>query len=182
MHRRTTITFLAILSLLTLTAPAGARAQTSALLKGTPHDFSAAVGSTSEGCAVCHLPADPGGNKGGGGDATPYALTAFQDGIQEMGRESLLCLSCHDGVMAQSVGGYGSGGGGSHPVSTAYAESDRGFRPAEEVEAAGLHLALTDGEYRVECTSCHTSHDNSNGDFLRVPNARSALCLTCHVK
>lgn len=34
----------------------------------------------------------------------------------------------------------------------------------------------------VECTSCHNPHNNVNGDFLRVSNNSSALCLTCHNK
>lgn len=34
----------------------------------------------------------------------------------------------------------------------------------------------------VECATCHDPHTPTNGTFLRVSNARSALCLTCHTK
>jgi predicted CXXCH cytochrome family protein len=33
----------------------------------------------------------------------------------------------------------------------------------------------------VECASCHDPH-SSNATFLRIPNAGSAVCLTCHNK
>lgn len=34
----------------------------------------------------------------------------------------------------------------------------------------------------VECATCHDVHNAGNGSFLRVSNARSALCLACHIK
>ena len=34
----------------------------------------------------------------------------------------------------------------------------------------------------VECSSCHGAHDNQLGNFLRVSNAGSAMCLACHKK
>lgn len=34
----------------------------------------------------------------------------------------------------------------------------------------------------VECSSCHTPHDNANGTFLRTSNNGSNLCLSCHIK
>lgn len=34
----------------------------------------------------------------------------------------------------------------------------------------------------IECGSCHAVHDDTNGFFLRVSNAGSALCLACHNK
>ena len=34
----------------------------------------------------------------------------------------------------------------------------------------------------VECASCHDPHTNVNPTFLRVSNAGSGLCLTCHTK
>ena len=34
----------------------------------------------------------------------------------------------------------------------------------------------------VECASCHDPHTPNNGTFLRVSNAGSGLCLSCHVK
>ena len=34
----------------------------------------------------------------------------------------------------------------------------------------------------VQCATCHNVHDNTNVPFLRVNNAASGLCLTCHIK
>ncbi len=34
----------------------------------------------------------------------------------------------------------------------------------------------------VECASCHDPHTPNNGTFLRLSNAGSGLCLSCHVK
>lgn len=34
----------------------------------------------------------------------------------------------------------------------------------------------------VECASCHDPHSDTNATFLRISNAGSAVCLTCHVK
>lgn len=34
----------------------------------------------------------------------------------------------------------------------------------------------------VECASCHDPHNPANGTFLRVSNANSDVCLSCHVK
>lgn len=38
------------------------------------------------------------------------------------------------------------------------------------------------GNPSVECASCHDPHTPNNGTFLRVSNAGSGLCLSCHVK
>jgi len=38
------------------------------------------------------------------------------------------------------------------------------------------------GVFYVECGSCHDPHNTSNGTFLRISNAASAVCLTCHNK
>lgn len=35
---------------------------------------------------------------------------------------------------------------------------------------------------QVECASCHNPHNATIAPFLRVSNANSALCLTCHQK
>lgn len=38
------------------------------------------------------------------------------------------------------------------------------------------------GVFYVECGSCHDPHNTTNGTFLRISNAGSAVCLTCHNK
>jgi predicted CXXCH cytochrome family protein len=43
------------------------------------------------------------------------------------------------------------------------------------------YTGQTDAEPFVECASCHDPH-TSNATFLRISNAGSAVCLSCHVK
>ena len=45
-----------------------------------------------------------------------------------------------------------------------------------------MRLYSTAGQLTVECGSCHDPHNSTNTSFLRVSNAGSAVCLTCHVK
>ena len=109
---------------------------------------------------------------------------------------SLACLSCHDGTIAvDSFGGNSSGTSwvsGSaligtdlsslHPVSVTYdTTKDPDFNNKTSVVAAGLVL-YGDHKDQVECGSCHNPHDPTNQPFLRISNAGSALCLTCHNK
>lgn len=47
--------------------------------------------------------------------------------------------------------------------------------PANGTLAAGTYPS-------VECGSCHDPHSSANPTFLRVSNAGSAVCLTCHNK
>ena len=44
----------------------------------------------------------------------------------------------------------------------------------------GRAVALYQG--KVECGSCHNVHDATYPPFLRISNAGSAMCLTCHKK
>lgn len=49
-----------------------------------------------------------------------------------------------------------------------------------------IQLFGTNGEVTVECASCHREHGggmSAPGDlYLRVDNAGSALCITCHLQ
>jgi predicted CXXCH cytochrome family protein len=96
---------------------------------------------------------------------------------------------------------------GSHPVSVPYPNaSGAGYGSVPNSKAAvGTYNAVvssgcvgaancpsgsnavplyTDsaGRLGIECGSCHDPHDNTNGSFLRLSNAGSALCLACHIK
>lgn len=98
------------------------------------------------------------------------------------------CGSCHN------PGGFGSGGvtkrvakgflgtdlSNDHPVNMTYdaSSADTGLKPATTVATAGLKLY--DG--KVQCASCHDPHVYKEKAFLRVSNAGSALCMTCHAK
>ena len=44
----------------------------------------------------------------------------------------------------------------------------------------GTIASLLNTSSQVTCASCHDPHNNLNGDFLRISNTGSHLCLTCH--
>jgi hypothetical protein len=118
---------------------------------------------------------------------------------------SLACLSCHDGATAYNsvlndpngqatalgpmTGSRAVGSGGDltndHPISITYdptATGDPEFDTIANVETAGL--VFYGGGDQVECATCHNPHLGGGGvlSFLRISNADSALCLTCHTK
>jgi len=44
------------------------------------------------------------------------------------------------------------------------------------------YTGQTDSEPFVECATCHDPHNSTNSTFLRISNAGSAVCFTCHLK
>lgn len=126
------------------------------------------------------------------------------------GDNSKACLSCHDGTVA--IDSYGTNVGSitigtgytganplanlgfnlsnDHPVSFVYdaslATADGQLDPPEadgkKVGRGATLLPLYGTTHTMECATCHNVHDPDNGDFLRMANAASALCLNCHIK
>jgi predicted CXXCH cytochrome family protein len=70
---------------------------------------------------------------------------------------------------------------GSHPISVTYdTTADPAFQPIATVTATlPLYGAGSD---QVECATCHNPHEKDLSDFLRISNAGSAICTTCHIK
>ena len=118
--------------------------------------------------------------------------------------QSMLCLSCHDGTVA--LDSYGGVAGGTyligtddgyvgtdlsddHPISFTYddalATADGAlFYPSTDLSGLGgtIDADLLFGG-RVQCASCHDVHGSTGfASLLRIENAGSALCLTCHNK
>jgi predicted CXXCH cytochrome family protein len=102
--------------------------------------------------------------------------------------DSRLCLSCHDGTIARSVGGASGNPGAvvadSHPVGVVYQTNpiyagkiDRAisFTPAVQLDA---RIRLVDGQ--VACASCHSLYSAEPGRLV-MSNLGSNLCLSCHV-
>lgn len=112
-----------------------------------------------------------------------------------------LCMGCHDGTIglgtlyndpniinadptmsAAITGGalLGTDLRNDHPVNFTYdaalALADGGLNTPN----ATINSWLVGGT--VQCSSCHDVHDPANVPFLRISNAASALCLTCHNK
>jgi len=81
-----------------------------------------------------------------------------------------------------------------HPVTIIY-ETARAATPTQYVTQVVSGAKITVGSSNplplfgasagtatVECASCHDSHNNSLGNFLRKSNAGSAICTSCHIK
>lgn len=116
---------------------------------------------------------------------------------------SKLCLSCHDGTVA--VDSYGGNTGTTfvngneligtdlsddHPVTFTYddalATTDGGLH-APSTALSGLGGTIQNDllfNNSLECASCHDVHNGAGTgtSLLRLSNAGSAFCLTCHDK
>jgi len=133
----------------------------------------------------------------GGADHGSLGLASFADDRAN----SRPCLGCHDGSVApdnllhssgdlggisSSLFGMDSVIGRGHPVFVIYdgmvARRKGLFDPA--ITPSGLGGTISEDllvDSQLVCSSCHGVHDQSGrGDFLRISNERSRLCLTCH--
>ena len=175
---------------------------------GSKHDLTTAptVGVDLGVCGYCHGGAhSPEGTTFGLWDRnlptaefTLYTSTTLNSPIIQPGVESMLCLSCHDGVTAfDAVSGLpgtpdnnmeaifpgslaiiGYDLTGDHPVGVEVIH-DSAIRESSLITGAGLVL-FTD---KVECPTCHEVHgDLGFMPFLRLDPDNSALCSTCHIK
>jgi len=122
------------------------------------------------------------------------------------GTVTVATLTDSNGVVGGTLiaGNGGTDISNSHPVGVAYpgitgtstvngktvylgsgtngAYSSTSFNNPNNFASGGVRLSnladnVTPG---VGCGTCHNPHNNTNGDFLRVNNTGSALCLTCH--
>lgn len=162
--------------------------------------------SESEVCVFCHVPhnakaAGPLWNRDQpAGPYTPYTSSTRKiTGPGQPTGASLLCLSCHDGTIALGkissraanvamVGGKNSFAVGDqsfigtdlsddHPISFLYSSA---LGNTELRTPTGV--VKLDASGQMQCTACHSPHDNANGKFLVVNNVGSALCRNCHNK
>jgi predicted CXXCH cytochrome family protein len=73
-----------------------------------------------------------------------------------------------------------------HPINFTYnaalatADGDLAIPTSTMHVDAAHNIPLYGGQ--MQCGSCHNPHNNANGSFLRMSNAGSALCRTCHTK
>ncbi len=123
---------------------------------------------------------------------------------------SKMCMSCHDGVTAVDAFNGATTGGTSlltgtlalgtdlsddHPIGVLYPTSGAYSQDYVAMKSGGLNATGTNGVQliggtsgseigtgTVECRSCHHSHNNTLGNFLRTSNTGSALCAKCHTK
>lgn len=70
-----------------------------------------------------------------------------------------------------------------HPISIAYDTTlDADFNAIVGNAVNGLPLYDGTNLNQVECGSCHNPHEDILPAFLRISNAGSAICVSCHLK
>jgi len=118
----------------------------------------------SEGCRSCHAPNAAGGAR----DLSPfYANPKSHHPVGVKYPASALDESKFKLPNGRSAG-------------IAFFDRNGNGRPdSDEIQLFGMN-----GEVTVECASCHREHGSGvldpGGLYLRVDNAGSALCITCH--
>ena len=144
-------------------------------------------------CSNCHV--DTGSRTGASlhwsamGRAHVKADSPRSIGGGSMDRQSMECLSCHDGVSATEThggvawSGFGAGSMGdrqsSHSVGAAYGRKGQSRRGGALRPANTLPPEVRLPEGKVSCVSCHNLFERSK-NHLSVPIEQSALCFTCH--
>ncbi len=136
-----------------------------------PREISRWTGATQrQHCTVCHLEMTPPLSEG-----TPTALARVppNDPNDPLVSHERMCLSCHDGSVADSR-------------RTVWV--DHGHRLGvvpETTRNIPASLPLVDGA--LACRTCHSAHASGRFDqdiatavFMRLPTANSELCIACH--
>ena len=124
--------------------------------------------NSSRECAICHIRWVDAFDRSQPRDTAMQAATERQAGSGDM------CLSCHDGSVADSR---------FKVWSTRHHATD--VVPSHAVSIPTDKFPL-DAQGRLTCATCHTAHViPGNSDlrtviFLRQPNVDSSLCLACH--
>lgn len=132
---------------------------------------------------------------------TVYASRSLDAKPGQPTGSSKLCLSCHDGTIAlgsvvsrstiiQMAAGVtvlppgasnlGTDLSDDHPISFPY-NSALWQKDKKLALPATLPSSLPlDHNQELQCTTCHDAHNNVYGDFLRMSNLNSELCVSCH--
>ncbi len=123
--------------------------------------------NSAKACAICHYRwIDTFFVEGKGTDLVPYQsekVVATED----------MCISCHDGSVADSRARILHGSG--HKTNVA---------PPAGMKIPDIFPLDENG--KVQCATCHTAHGVPSGPdakgtiFLRMSNKDSAMCLACH--
>lgn len=163
------------------------------------------VGGRGEACVYCHTPhasnpAAPLWNRTDAGQFyQTYDSPTLKAQVGQPTGKSRLCLSCHDGTIALGqtynpansastavylapgdAGYIGTDLRDDHPISFRYDASLAAER-GQLRDPAHLPMQLPlDHDKMLQCTTCHDPHDNTNGQFLRMSNLESQMCIACH--
>jgi predicted CXXCH cytochrome family protein len=159
-------------------------------------------------CIFCHAPHNSTGQSPLWNRFMPpthykvYESSTTDARIDQPSGPSKMCLSCHDGALALGLLA-------SRPPDDPVIMSTRTMPPGRSDLTTDLSddhpisfrydraLAVRDGQLKnpdvvtkqlplgphseMQCTTCHDPHNNKLGDFLREPQLRSTICLSCHV-
>lgn len=96
--------------------------------------------------------------------------------------DAAICGQCHEAqLVVETANRYmlNNLGSGNHPSNIPYDESRPGYAPSPQ----GAKIFCNENRTRctVQCSSCHDPHAIAR-DLLRVDNAGSRLCFSCHRK
>ena len=163
------------------------------------------VAGETETCKFCHTPhasnpiAPLWNREDPGTYYQTYESTTLVASVGQPTGSSRLCLSCHDGTIAltqtynsrnaiagtiflsqQDSGHIGTDLTDDHPVSFVY-DSSLAAQQGGMRDPASLPRELPlDHDKQLQCTTCHDPHSDTYGDFLRMDNHGSGLCVSCH--
>ena len=188
----------------------------SAQIANTAHDLRGEITGLTDVCIVCHAAHN---NQNAQDDLLwnhdpttqtfiPYGSPTLDGASAGPGPTSLLCMGCHDGVVAlDAYGGvttpsegpltgglaFGADLSNDHPVGITYdtvadAELNATTTPVTFGNADTGTVANMLQAGAVECASCHDVHATlsggagGNGFLLNVDNTGSNLCFACHNK
>ncbi|WP_372793250.1 cytochrome c3 family protein [Lutibacter sp.] len=155
-------------------------------------------------CIFCHTshsanPKAPMWNRRQSGAIyTLYESSTLDAKLGQPDGNSILCLSCHDGTVAlgntfknsksmsfansmTKRGNLGTDLSDDHPISFVY-DSELASKDGSLKDPSTLSTNTLDQNNKLQCTSCHDSHKNLEGNFLKRTNEFSDLCFTCHDK
>jgi predicted CXXCH cytochrome family protein len=143
---------------------------------------------SGQSCNFCHLPY---GSSNGSSNNPPlwngniqcknFSSQVESESINQI-QSSKLCLSCHDGTIAQDVAinpekdgkPFGVDLGKSHPISVDYTTAYSRKGPKSFHHLSTLQpLKLYNG--KVECGTCHDTHQS-----FRLRTSKVDLCFRCH--
>jgi len=155
----------------------------------------------SEICIFCHTPHNstpkaPLWNRNVNGRIyTLYTSSTMNAAPGQPDGSSILCLSCHDGTIAlgsvvsrtspidmtlamSTKGNLTTDLSNDHPISFTY-NSDLATSDGQ-LKTPPLATARLDNNSKLQCSSCHDPHKETNPKFLLATNQNSALCFLCH--
>lgn len=165
--------------------------------------------SESQVCIFCHTPHNSASKKAlwnrnnSSANYSLYTSDSKHATIVQPDGSSVLCLSCHDGSIALgstvSNGTITMSGGittlpsairsnlttdltNDHPISFTY-DAALVTANGQLKSPSSLPTAISLESNKMQCTSCHDPHNNTNGSFLNVSHDGANagyLCTACH--